>query len=227
MIEGLGFGRARPVADEVVAEPLPSRSTARAGPWLPSARSWWPTSPTSAVASRTAASGSTIRDTHVAYDPDIAGFDLERLSDFESAVEFIRDHDWAWAIFDAPAAQGSDLDIATQLYLETLNPVPATSRRSTGAVIEANRQASGKKRSYCSGPLGEGKRYRDALKASLALSNEITAALGLVVEPTSPPVEIPPPTSQPATPAPSPTPAPTPEPTPPSEPAESSRRTPS
>ena len=160
-------------------------------------------------------------DTHVAYDPDIAGFDLERLSDFESAVEFIRDHDWAWAIFDAPAAQGSDLDIATRLYLETLKPVPRDLAEITGAVIEANRQASGKKRSYCSGPLGEGTRYRDAVAASLALSDEITEALGLVVEPTPLPVPTPRPTPRPATPEPSLLPAPTPEPTLPSEPAES------
>ena len=48
-------------------------------------------------------------------------------------------------------------------------------------MIEANRQASGKKRSFCAGPLGEGKRYRDTLAASLALADEITEALGLVV----------------------------------------------
>ena len=194
VIEGLGLAVPGPPADEVLAEPRPTPEHGPGGAMAAFHQE---------LAADLAFIGSRIQDCrawiddpdmHVADDPDIAGFDLQRLSDFERTVEFIRDHDWAWAIFDAPAAQGSDLDIAMQLYLETLKPVPRDLAQITSAVIEASRQTSARKRSFCVGPLGEGKRYRDALRASLALSNEITEALGLVVEPASPPAGTPQPT---------------------------------
>ncbi|MEX1346011.1 MAG: hypothetical protein AB1Z63_15210 [Candidatus Limnocylindrales bacterium] len=153
-------------------------------------------------------------DVYVEGDYVLAGFDLARLPDFERAVELIRDDVGAWAIFDAPAARGSDLDIATRLYLDTFDDAPADLAEIAADVIEANRQTAKQKRNrHCVEILGEGKRNRDALVDALATADEIAAALGLVPE-AAPTLTLTPRPTQPPAPEPTSTPTPEPEPTP-------------
>lgn len=155
------------------------------------------------------------------HDPlDVSGFDLARLSDYERAVEFIRDNVWARAILDAPAARLGDLDVATSLYLETFERVPEDLSEVTDAVVEANRQTSRRKRNvHCVEVLGSGLRYRDALAGALAAADEIAAALGLASDPAPAPTSTPTPAPE-STPTPAPEPPPTPAPQPTPTPAE-------
>jgi hypothetical protein len=215
LIEGLGLPLPGPSADDVVIGPGATPGPGTAGVMAAFREQ---------LAADVAASRARIRscrewigdpDVYIDDDYVYAGFDLARLPDFERAVELIRDDAGLWAIFNAPAARGSDLDIATRLYLDTFEDVPADLSRITAGVVEANRQASKQKRNeHCVGILGEGKRNRDALVEALATADEISATLGLMREPAPPaPPATPAPTAQPTSPPPPP--APTAQPTPP------------
>ena len=165
------------------------------------------------------------RDAYVQDDFGTGALDLARLGDYERAVEFIRDHIWARAVLDAPVARDSTLDIATDLYLETFEQVPDDLGQITKAVVKARRQTAKQKRNACIEILGTGKRNRDALADSLALTDEIARALGLdlAATPLSPPAPRPTPAPEPE---PSPTPAPEREPSPTPEPAVGAMETP-
>lgn len=149
------------------------------------------------------------RDAYIHDDFGTAGFDLARLADYETAVEFIREHVWARSVLDAPAARDSALDIATDLYLNTFEDPPDDLGEITAAVVKAKRQKTKQKRNACVEILGTGKRHRDALAAALALTDQITDSLGLVLAPTPAPTLLPTPTP---TLEPEPTPVPTPVP---------------